>query len=253
MAKQIVESRVEEVFAQAAALDQAGRLRSTIYCLGRKVYILNQDLTVLIQFRLRERQAFSAPFSFRANDYDSKEFQEEDGRIEFVKREGQWKSVKSCSTPNRTPADVEQLFRSFDFPEVNPVTIGQDVLPLLDESLSHIEVSAKRGKLRIVQRNIYDGSVLRISMEEARQTLGALEAELPDFGPLGLRTNDFIALYTFVSHLSWRFAPDVAWFESPDPAYRMRGLISQCVYDELGRIENGWQEPKERKREQSAD
>lgn len=236
-----VTSRIEDLFAHAAALDQAGRLRNTIYCFRNRVYILNQDFTVLLRFGLRSEEAFQEPLSFRANDYDSREFVEQDGRIVFVRREEKWTASKACSTPERSPADVEALYRRYDRQEVNITIIGKDILPLLNEDLSHLEFSAAGGKLRVVQRNIYDGTVLTIVPKEPKGGLGIVQSRLADFGPIGIRTGDFIALYSFADHLKWRFTPDVAWFDSTDPKLQMTGLISQCIYDELGRIENGRQ------------
>jgi hypothetical protein len=248
---QKVTQRIEDIFAHAAALDQSGRLRNTIYCMSRRVYILNQDFTVLLRFVLRPEEAFAAPCSFRANDYDSREFRERDGKIEFVRRDEKWTATKSCSTPERTPEQVGEIYQGFDRPEVNSVVIGKDLIPMLNEDLSHVEISGVGGKLQIVQRNIYDGTVLTITPREAKGLLAT--EKLGTFGPLGIRTPDLIALYSFAEHLRWRFAPDVAWFESTDPKLQMTGLISQCIYDELGRIEHGREESEERRDQQSPD
>jgi hypothetical protein len=252
MNKQVVNSRVEDIFAHAAALDQDGRLRNTIYCSGRRIYILNQDYTILIRFVLRKDEPeFVCPVSFRANDYSSREFNVKDGRIEFVQREAKWISVKSCSTPDRTPEQVAALFQSIDRPEVNTTIISKDMLPLVNDELSHIEISCEGGKLKLVQRNIYNGTVLALTKQPENTLLNS--DKLEDFAPIGIRTGDFLALYSFVYHLRWHFTPDVAWYENTDPKLRMTGVISQCLYDELGRSENGRQESQDGADQQSVD
>lgn len=252
---QHVNLRIENIFAHAAALDQAGRLRNTIYCIRNQIYILNQDFTVLLQFRLRknEEAEFAHPVSFRANDYDSRQFRENKGRIEFLRQEGKWQSVKSCATPERSPEDVQEMFRGIERPDINAVVIGKEILPLINEELSHLEISVESGKLQVVQRNIYDGTVITITLKEMEGSLSIDRPKLKDFAPLGIRTNDFIALYSFADHLRWRFAPDVAWVESTDPKLQMIGVISQCVYDELGRTVDGRKKSQERGDQQGAD
>ena len=157
--------RLEDIFAHAVALQQAGRLRSTVYCIGRKVYILNQDHTVIMRFRLRkvdqhkgELLEFEQPVSFHANDYDSKHVEYNDGKICFIQEsEGErgFVRTKSCRTPDMTPEDVEELFKSYPVEITNTVQLHSKMLGLLDENLSHIEFSAQNGELKIIQRNVY--------------------------------------------------------------------------------------------------
>ena len=235
-----VSYRLEDIFAHAVALQQSGRLRSTIFGIGRKVYILNQDHTALLRFRLRkvDKVEFDPPISFEANDYDSQEVDVQDGRICFVQKAAGFERTKSCRTPSLTPEDVEDLFRSFHVEETNTIVLHAKMLTLLDESLSHIEFSAEDGELRIVQRNIYSGTVTEIKRKSSGGLLEVTD-ELEDFEPTGLRTNDFMALFSFVDSLAFHFLPDgVICVDSKDARMPMRALISKCRYDELGGTED---------------
>lgn len=232
-------NRLEEIFSHAVALTQSGRLRSTVYCIGDKVFIMNQDQTVLIRFTLRktDKIVFETPVSFYANDYDSKEVEEENGRICFIQNAAGFERIKSCKTPDTSPKDVRKIFHTHDVEPINTVLLHSDVLGLLDESLSHIEFSCEEGELNIVQRNIYSGSIVHI---KRKQTGGLMEIkdELEDFGPMGLRTNDFIALFSFVDKLAFHFLPDTGFIcvDSKETTMPMRALISKCKYDEMGTI-----------------
>jgi hypothetical protein len=225
---------LEDVFAHAVALEQKGRFRSTIYCIGRKVYILNHDHTILLQFVLPEGEpTFETPLAFYANDYDSLEFRECGERIEFVQRiydAGQLRYIRSklCHVPKYTPGEVEQMLQSYEPPQGKPLTLLSIIRKGLNEDLSHIEFSGREGRLKIVQRNIYDGSLIAID------TVG-FDDPVEDFGPFGLRTQDLLALFAFARSVAfYPSGENVVWFESQDARLNMKGVLSQCVYDELG-------------------
>ena len=232
-----VNQRVENIFAHAVALQQNGRLRNTIYCKKMKIYIVNQDQTVILQFRLREgEEYFDTPVSFAANDYDSKNMEERDGKICFLQNDAGFDRVKSCKTPRMDTDDVDEMFRGFKLTPHNKVSLHKNILSLLEDNLSHIEFAAVDGKLIISQRNIYSGSVISLTREKAKG-LGFQETDkLDDFAPIGLRTNDFIALFSFVDHINFYFPIDqgYAWAKSRDKKMKMKVIISKCVYDELG-------------------
>lgn len=237
--------RLEDIFAHAVALQQAGKLRSTIYCIGRKVYILNQDDTVIMRFRLRKVDQhrgdlleFEQPVSFHANDYDSKHVEYKDGKICFIQEsEGErgFIRTKSCRTPAMTPEEVEELFKSYPVEITNTVQLHSKMLGLLDENLSHIEFSAQNGEFKIVQRNVYSGSVIEIKRKEGKGGFYENKDDLEDFEPMGLRTNDFMALFNFVDNLQFHFLSEgFICVDSHDKKTPMRAIISKCVYDELG-------------------
>ena len=225
-----VSNKVETIFAHAAALQQSGRLRNTIYCKKSFVYILNQDHTVLLRFPVEKE--FEAEASFNANDYDSKQFQIVNGKICFVINKGELERTKSCRTPEFSPSDVRKLFQKLLKSEkpFTTVNIGSNFLKCVDESLSHLEFSAAKNELIIRQRNIYTGSI--ITIKEKSKGLVA-EQRVKKFKPMGIRTNDFLALFSFIQSLSVSFGKNAIWVESK-AGIRFKGIISQCIYDELG-------------------
>lgn len=237
-----VSSRVEDIFAHAVAMDQAGKLRNTIYTIESEVYIINQDNTVMLRFPLRDsEQSFKEPISFRANDYDSRAFHEEGGKIVFTTEADGWKRTKTCGTPDATPEEVRAMFKKFKPVKTNKVMLHKSICGLLEENLSHVEISAEDGELSIIQRNIYSGAVIELTRAEAGGLGVASGDEMDsDFGPLGLRTPDFMALFAFNDHLQWTFPPegkaDYCCVQSRDPKMKMQGVVACCVYDELGQI-----------------
>lgn len=234
----IVSSRVEEIFAHGVALEQSGRLRSTIYVIDREVYILNQDYTVFLRFTLRDTETpFQHPVSFRANDYESKRFKEENGKIIFETEAEGFKRTKSCSSPDQTPEEVRKHFREYKPIKENVIHLSKGLLSLLDENLSHIEIRAEGGKVFFVQRNIYSGAVIEVSRGE--EGLLTTDEITSDFGPIGIRTSDFIAMFSFLDNISFSFNPDAGDYcclRSRDPRMKMDGIIAQCLYDELGDV-----------------
>ena len=235
-----VDTRIETIFAHAAAMNQAGRLRNTIYVQDKEVYILNSDRTVLLRFVLPASSSpFANPISFKASDYDSNTFYEEDGRIVFVTKSGDMVRKKSCSTPDLEPADVSQMFSRFKPIKQNRFQMHKNVIPLLNENLSHIEFLGTNGNLMVVQRNIYNGTVLSIE-REAAAGFGVNNADdiNSDFGPLGLRTTDFLALFAFNDQLTFSFPQGsrAGFCRVVGRNFKMSGVIALCLYDELGII-----------------
>ncbi len=147
--------RIENIFAHAAALQQSGRLRNTIYGLKKSVYILNQDFTVLLRFPLRQSEnPFDSPVSFAANDYDSNIFAEKDGKICFTQEHGDFLREKSCRTPGQSPKEIRRLWKDLSKGvKENRVTLNNDFVKCLDDSLSHVEFSARKGGLIVKQSN----------------------------------------------------------------------------------------------------
>ena len=235
-----IDGKTETIFAHAVALDSSGRLRNTIYAIGKQAFILNSDHTVLLKFELSGVSSpFRLPISFKANDYDSSTFYEEDGKIVFVQKSGDMERKKFSGKGQLEPEEVSAMFDGFvkkDQPNV--ATIHKDILPLLDENLSHIEFSGKKGVLKIVQRNIFDGTIIEITRKK-ETGMGVVKKDSigEDFGPFGLRTNDFIALFSFNDEVNFAFPSGKCNFVSVQGRnYGMKGIISLCLYDEMGEI-----------------
>jgi hypothetical protein len=245
-----INERVESIFSHAVALQQDGRFRSTIYCQKRVVYILNQDFTVLLRFPLRDREVeFEHAISFRANDYDSRQFSEKDGKILFESENPEYKKTKACCVPSESKQDVRDIWEKAPKEEVNRVTLTSSIFSLMEMDLSHVEMSAKDGVFHAVQRNIFDGSVIDIQKKKARGLLASTD-ELMDFGPMAVRTNDFQALFAFAGVIDFYFAgTGYVFFRSADPNWKFEGVISQCLYEEMKGNDDGREKPKKRGRQ----
>lgn len=254
---------LERVFSHAVALDQSGRMRNTIHCKDRTVFILNYDRTVLLKFTLdATTKPFQSPIEFAANDYDSPSFREENGKIVFLQSAGGFERKKSCGRPAPTP--VERIWDTMcpKGPYHAQFRLQREFLDLLNEDLSHVEFSTEEGKLLIVQRDIFSGTV--ISLKRQAATGLKLTAKTDTFNhpldPIGMRTNDLMALFTFTPALLFSIGdtPGLCMVETEGGA--MKGLISWCVYDELGNVSylmkeenHGRQEQEDRGSEQKAD
>jgi hypothetical protein len=256
-----VSSTIENIFAIAVGLDQSGGLRNTVYAIKDEIYILNHDHTVFLRFKLRASEAsFKNPVSFRANDYDSSEFEEEDGKIVFFNNAGNYQRKKSCSVPDMTPEQSMELFGSFTKPEKGfSVKLGKPVVELLENGLSHIELVGNKGEaLKLIQRNIYSGGIIEIQ-EKSEGGLFSPDSILPfDLEPVAIRTSDFRVLFSFWDNIQIEFAKqstggDYLYITGKSNHNReITGIIACCIYDEIIEIKeayNGRKEQKVRRRQ----
>lgn len=231
----------EGIFAHAVSLHQGGRLRSTIYAYGKVVYILNMDKTVLLRFELPVAEGFENPVSFVANDYDASDFYEEDGQIVFRQSGGGFERKKSCQTPGKTFDQVDEMFKGFSFKDhKNEFLVTKDALNLLEEGLSHMEISVEGGALSIIQRDIYSGSIIELTREDEEGLLGggAVDNLKGDFGPVGIRTNDFMALFSFCDSITVKCPTKSSfdYFQVNGPFFNMTGVVAACLYDEISTV-----------------
>jgi hypothetical protein len=234
-----ITSLVEEIFAQAVALDQSGGLKNTIYAIGHEIFILNYDHTVLLRFRLRNSEGtFEHPIAFKANDYDSNTFEEKDGKVIFYSGNEEYQRKKICGTSDLTPEEVKELFAKYiaDTEDRSMVTLSKDVLSLLDDELSHVEFSGNAGEsIKMIQRNIYSGGIIEVEKVEG----GMFKEELEnDFGPVAIKTGDFRALFTFQDALKFSFPSrgkeDFILVKGLDDNKRsITGIVACCLYDEV--------------------
>lgn len=234
-----VTNKIETIFSQAVALNQSGRLRNTIYCIDSEIFILNSDNTILLRFPDTGLR-FEVPVSFRANDYESKKFYTEGDKIVFETRRDGFVRKKSCGTPEAAPNDIRHIYEEFDrdIPDAPVIRLNKAVLGVLDDNLSHIEFSGGAERLKIVQRNIYDGTLIEVTKERKGVFIADQDWIPKEFGPIGIRTNDFIALFAFQNDIeftfsNWGYVP----FRSLKGKFDMEGLMSWCVYDEMGNVE----------------
>jgi hypothetical protein len=237
-----ISNLVEQIFAQAVALDQSGGLRNTIFAMGNEIFILNYDHTVLLRFKLRATEGtFEHPISFKANDYDSNVFEEVDGRVVFTTEKGEYMRKKTCGKSDLTEQEVKELYQKFttESSDTQTISLSKDVLTLLDMDLSHIEFSGKVGEsIRMIQRNIYSGGIVEIN----KVNKGLFKEEITeDFGPVAIKTGDFQALFTFQDSLKFSFpntgTEDFLVVKGGDVSKRnFTGIIACCLYDEIIKI-----------------
>lgn len=238
-----ISGRVAKIFAHAVALQQSGRLRNTIYCQGNTIYILNQDNTIIMKFLLRSSEnRFTFPINFNANDYDlltAHDLLETDehDKVIFIQHHKEFIREKKCVPPDIPFTTVRKMYKSkiknLDIKCL--VTLGKDFKGCLQEDLSHIEFSSYKGKFKAIQRHIYTGALITITKNfEAKPTLLS-KSRQSSFGPIGVRTNDFLALYTFTDSVKFGFTRgNVSRFESKHGLTPFVGILSHCKYDELG-------------------
>jgi len=234
----------EYIFSHAVALNQSGRLKNEIFVHNRDVFILNSDNTVLLSFKLPSREpTFKNPIAFSANDYDSENFREENGKIIFTQKNVAAGIVrtKTCSGVNKCFGDVEAIFKKFyrfDSDKMDSIRFVKNVLSSIEENLSHIEFSSENKRWKLIQRDIYTGSVIELR-RDAGKTLGMDDRDSikRDFSPIGIRTNDFVALFQFNEQVVFYFPPgaDGYCLVSGD-TYDMKGVLGTCVYDEMGTL-----------------
>lgn len=235
------ELEVERIFAYAVALEQSGRQKNTVFGFRDIVYILNADKTLLLRFKTSKSE-FPEPIGFFASDYDSSEFQINKGIISFIQDNQEFVRKKHCNVPSQTFEEVNDLFLWFQKQsptEVASITFSKPSLDLLNDNLSHIEFMGRDGRLTILQRDIYSGTLIELNRRKA----SGLGLELyednieQDFGPLGMRTNDFMALFSFNDKIRIRFLDsDKHYFIIEGVHNEVTGVVAGCLYDSIGEL-----------------
>lgn len=231
-------NELESIFSHAVALDQNGRMKNAIYCENTFVWILNFDRTVVLRFALKSNsKPFESPIFFNANDYDSNKFYEENGHIIFESNGAGFEKKKICGIPKiENPKEVwwnlqiDGPFSSF--------TLHQDVINLLNEDLSHVEFKSNNNNLSIVQRDIFSGNIIQLTRKDTG-LLGLNKSDdiKEDFEPFGIRTNDLIALFSFNDRIKFEINNKYpGQCRVSGTSGNLDGIISWCVYDELGEI-----------------
>lgn len=229
-----INPRTEMMFSQAVALAQSGKMKSAIHAKGRDLLILNMDDTILLRFLMD--QEFPGASSFFANDYESPVVEIENGTITFFVQRGAYEQRKSCQQPK---LDFEGAVGIWDkyLPMLDfPMVFHKTAASLLDDSLSHVEIHGKDGKVLLVQKNIYSGSRVEVDESTSTESLFSIHVVPEGMKPLGIRTNDFQALFTFVESLTFYIQPGHSWVYFKDPSGMLEGILATCVYDELGLI-----------------
>jgi len=235
----------EQIFAHAVSLEQVGRQKNMIFGWKNIIFILNYDKTVLLRFEMKQ-ELFKDPIGFFVNDYDSDEFRIEEGMIIFTRQGIEFQREKKCGTPNQSFRDIEELFFKYlDVATIEQpsITVRKGSLELFNPDLSHIELKGKEGKIIVRQQDIYSGTILELTRPKDKGfQLGEFltwKDNIPqDFGPIGIRTSDFLTLFAFHGKVQLYFLNNYFIVEGKTTQYKMMGVIGGCLYDELGTIED---------------
>jgi len=232
-----VNKRIEGIFAQAVAMDNRG-IKNMIHCIGDNIYVVNFDYSMILRFSLRQSEArFEVPISFNANEYDSPQFTFEitpDGsKIVFHTVEKEFTRRKICYTKSVSPnaEDIDKLYQELKKKAEQSqylFYLSSDCVPLLEEDLSHVEISVENSSLILRQRNIYTGTIVEVeSNEKGFFTVNRLPKEMP---PIALKTKDFISLFNIQKSLA--FIPTEDFLAVKDPQKDdFDGVLALCKYD----------------------
>lgn len=224
-----VNKRLEQIFSQAAGLSQAGRMKSEVWVMPNEIFLINGDLTVMMRF---EAPGVKNAFAFRTDDYDSSSLKIQDGQVSFIQQNGDWERIKTPAPMEAGKgAQIKKIWESYSKTKPGPeFSFHRDNLTLIDESMSHLEISGIKDKIQILQRNIYTGATTRI--QDNPKAAGLLQNKRPDFGPVALRTNDFIAMFAFQQSLSFAFQTQWVWVSgNTSPAFN--AVVGACLFNEM--------------------
>lgn len=229
----------EDIFSIAIALDQLGRFKNEIYCSDKDIFIVNYDRTTILKFKAKN--IFIDPVSFYANDFEDSKYQVKDGKVIFDKKKGGILSTKICRIPDFSIQEVQDLFDKFwnkDQSNLSRVSYNKEIVDCLQQDLSHIEFISDNKVPILIQRDIYSGNIIRLKKAPKK---GFGDGTKPDslkddFQPIGIRTNDFIALFTFINTVTFAIHPSGHYFLVRSNGDEMRGIVGGCLYDDLGTI-----------------
>ena len=250
-----VNTRVETIFAHAVAMDNRG-MKNMIHCVGSNIFIVNFDYSMMLRFSLRKSEtAFASPISFNANDYESPDFawSEEDGEIIFRSQAKGYERKKICRGNAMGPSATEirktyHRLKHEGEKSTSLFNLSNECCGLLDEELSHVEISAEESTLILRQRNVYTGTMVEVS----KKNDGFISVDqLPEsMGPFAMRTQDFLSL--FMIHRSLAFIPTEDFILVKDQKEDFDGVVSLCRYDMIIDLHDKGKEEGHGRQEQKA-
>jgi hypothetical protein len=85
----------------------------------------------------------------------------------------------------------------------------------------------------LIQRDIYSGSRVEVAKNNSSDLFQSEEDSF-SFNTIGIRTNDFKALFSFVDDLFWYFQLKKNWVFIEDREGKFQIILSTCLYDEIG-------------------
>lgn len=190
------------------------------------------DDTILLRFNTDT--AIPSPISFFANDYESPNMEIEAKKVVFNTTQNGYAAKKVCPAPKAIYKDVKALYGKFSPDKKYGISFTNSVCALLDDAMSHVEIHGDSSGYKLIQKNIYSGA--RLEIKPSNTAMDLLGVDVPaGFKPIGLRTSDFKALFSFVEMLTFYIQPS-NWMYVSDSNNLLQGIISTCLYDELGYI-----------------
>jgi len=231
-----VEKDREDIFKYAAALDQSGKMKNTILCSEREVFIINFDRTILLSFVLKKTSAeFKERIVFDVNDYESSNFYTKDGALIFETAADGYIKKKKCGTNKQLDFEtISKLYYKLSRKKAaSHFSLNKAILAFLQDDLSHVEIHYDNG-VKIIQRDIFSGTIIEI--EKDRSGLFFETDNVEPFEPMGLRLSDLEALFIEDKELSFAFAPGLNYFIVEAKTSGMKGILSWCLFDELGSL-----------------
>jgi len=241
------------------AMDNRG-LKNFVHCVGSDIFIVNFDYSMILRFPLREwekkKHYFKLPVSFNANEYDSPEFsfskeKDEEGNERAIiifkssssDKAFSYERKKICRLDNSGPDanDIRKLYEKLSkraLKETNGKNclfdLSDEILPLMEDSLSHTEISVENSKLIIRQRNIYTGAIIEITKgaDGKAARLNITTDALPkNLSPFAIKTKDFMSL--FANNRALTFIPAEDFLLVRDQKGDFDGIMSFCSYDPI--------------------
>ena len=107
-------------------------------------------------------------------------------------------------------------------------------MALLQDDLSHVEFHYDNG-LKVIQRDIFSGTIIEVERDKSGLDL-LNQDKLEKFDPIGIRMVDLDVLFSSDRELSFSFVPGMNYFVLEGKTTKMKGLLSWCLYDEIGRL-----------------
>lgn len=211
-------------------------MKNVIVCKKKIIFIFNFDKTILLRFNLPGGEDVGdEEIIFDAGNYDSPTFKIENGIITFesLVKDEYIKKTRCVSKKGISFQTLWGLFRKYAIADTPlSFTLREGILTALKEDLSHVEIHYDNG-IKVVQKDIFSGVITEI--EERKTNLNLSQDELEPFEPIGLRTVDLIALFNFDKAVKFSFSPGANFFVVEGlSAQIMKGVVSWCLYDELG-------------------
>lgn len=153
-----------------------------------------------------------------------------DGRICFIKTKNGYTREKNCRPTQTTPQEVRKYFaeRFKQTSTTNQISFRKEFLSLLDRRSSHLEFNGTEGKMLVRQRCIYTSNIITIKPDHSQGVEGHL---LQPFEPMGLRTKDFCALFSFSNEITFYFSGrDIVLFRNRDGDIPFEGFVNVGRY-----------------------